>query len=218
MLSAFSRRVLLSGLVCLLGGSVSFAELSQVSVFLDQSNEFADGQMYGRVDVTANSQTGVVSFHVEAFSNPEYDVPGWNQGFDSFGFNFSGIADRVWTWSWSKPTNWISRTNRRQDGFGLFDIIIQKGPGGSRQEPLDFEFTLPNASDAVVSNFIDLSRDQADQGNQVFAAHYAGFNAGDSVSSHFIGGSTPHVVPLPSALLLGGFGLSLVCRLRRRLA
>ena len=55
---------LLVVLIGLLAGSQSFADLSYGSWFLDQSNSLADDTNYGRVDIAANSATGLVQFHV----------------------------------------------------------------------------------------------------------------------------------------------------------
>ncbi len=218
MSPSLPRRFLVVGLICTLGAAISVAGFSEMSIFLDQSNEFADGPSYGRVDITADSTTGLVTFHVDSYTVADYVSLSSNAGFQTFGFNFTGVSDPVSAWSdWSRPSGWGVHTNSNQDGFGEFDVVLS-GNGGNRVESIEFEFKLPDASQAVVDNFIDFSHDSAGQGNVFFAGHYAGFTG--TPGSNYIGGSkiVPPQVPIPGAALLGAIGLSVVCGIRRRLA
>lgn len=209
-------RVLICGLLCVLAGSQSLADITSGSWYMDRSNTFPDDVDYGRVDITADSDTGEVQFHVVAFTVPYYEGLGDNPGLQKFGFNYTGVFEAPSDWAWTLPSDWSMDTGRNQDGFGEFQVLVESGEHGYRQDPLDFSLTLPSAGLAVVSNFTVLSTGTAGEGNVYFAAHYAGFS--NPPGSHFIGGSTPVPEPASGAALLGAIGLFAAGALRRRIS
>jgi hypothetical protein len=210
-----TSRFLFAGLILVFAGAQSFAGLSEGSWYLDRSNEHGDG-LYGRVDISADSSTGEVHFHVVSYAGPAYGKSDGDAGFKSFGFNYTGIPASSWIWTGTRPSNWIVRTNRTQDGFGEFDVVVMRGYNANCHDPLDFGFTLPTPSLAVASNFAALSSGYASQGN----AFFAGGLVSDERCSQYVGGSTPVTapppIPAPGAALLGPIGLSLVAMFKWR--
>lgn len=217
-----SKTIAVMGVVLILavGASVANADMTSSGTWvLNQSNTFADGVYdYGQVTIDANATTGVVQFTVEAFNvQPLYGSLN-NFGIDSFGFNYENVTSSLGDWDWQAlPTDWVYDAVANQDGFGSFDIRTA-GPGSNRQVELSFEFKLPNASEAIASNFAVLAGGNPDQGNVLFAAHVAGFSA-NGATSHFIGGpGGSTAVPAPGAALLGMIGLATIAWLKRYFA
>jgi len=207
--------LLISAALLVIGSAQSFADLSSGSWYLDQSNTFADGMNYGRVDILADSSLGTVTFTVDAFNvQPQYGTLS-NFGIQQFGFNFEDITSDPEDWILSLPTGWSQGTGK-MDGFGTF-LVRESGSGGTRQDPLVFTITLPTHSEAEAGNFAVASTGTAGEGHVFFAPHVAGFNldGGDLPTSHYIGGSTPVPVPAPAAWVLGAVGFGAVGLIRR---
>ncbi|MBN2561998.1 MAG: hypothetical protein JXQ75_13820, partial [Phycisphaerae bacterium] len=200
------------------------ADMTSGEWLLDQSNTFADGVDYGTVSITANDATGLVEFWVDASVVGDYGTLGNNFGIQSFGFNFQGISSTPDQWNSDLPAKWDQADGGgNMDGFGGF-MVTEDGKGNSRRDPLHFTLTLPDAGEAVVSNFTVLSTDAYGQGPVFFAAHVAGFGDDGTgtggYESHYIGGSTPAPapVPAPDATLLGLMGLCHIVWMKRRFA
>ena len=166
---------------------------------LTQSNTFADGVVYGTVDIVADSTgpQGTVTFTVTAFDIPLYG-PLDNFGIQAFGFNTSLAPG---SWSVDLPDGWTQGSGS-MDGFGFF-VVSEDGVGWNRQNPLVFTITLDDPSQADVGNFVMWSTGTAGQGGALFAAHVGGFGA--DPGSHYIA-----AVPAPGAVLLAAMGLGLI--------
>ncbi|MBW1792785.1 MAG: hypothetical protein JRJ14_11145, partial [Deltaproteobacteria bacterium] len=123
--------------VVLLGALLAFApavaNVTTGSWTMDQSNTFADGINYGQVDISADDDSGVVSFNVEAFIVSSYGDPAnfSNFGIQSFGFNHTNLSDAPTAAWFSLPSGWTFDGTNNQDGFGRF-LLTTSGDGSTR--------------------------------------------------------------------------------------
>src|SRR3990167_3461282 len=87
------------------------ANITSGSWFMDQSNTFADGTNYGRVDIEADDVAGTVKFTVDAFDvQPLYGTL-TNFGLQKFGFNFDNVTSLPSAWALALPSGWSQVTN-----------------------------------------------------------------------------------------------------------
>jgi len=186
-------------------------QAATISYFLDQSNTLPDGTNYLQVTIDDEGVAGEINFTVTLLS-PLTSIADTNFGIQKFGFNtastpFAGTLVGL-------LGDWTSSADTTLDGFGEF-VVVTRGKGSARQDPLTF--SIIDIDDDVPDDYAVLSMGTADQGNQFFAAHVAGFlHEGTGAGSAFFGGSA--VVPLPAAAWLFGsalMGLVVVARRRR---
>ena len=191
------------------------AYAASISVYLDQSNTesaFADGTNYLQVTIS-DGVDGAIDFTVETLG-PLADIGGSNYGIQSFSFNFGDTGaslDNI-----VAPDGWSVRGDQNHSGYGRFDAHLA-GLGNNRQDALTF--SIVGISGDMPTDYIALfSSGNAGQGNQLFAAHVAGFDGPHGITSAQFGGTT--VVPLPASAWLFGSGLVFLgsMRLRKRAA
>jgi hypothetical protein len=182
---------------------------------LNQSNEntdFPDGVEYLQVTIS-DGIAGAIDFLVETLA-PLSGIADSNYGIQSFSFNFGDSGAALAQIS-DLPAGWSSSGDQNHSGYGVFDAHIS-GTGGSRQDPLEFSITGV-LGDTPFDYLTTFSTGNAGEGNQLFAAHVAGFHGPNGITSAQFGGSA--VVPLPATAWLLLSGISLVgpfARKRRR--
>lgn len=216
MLSPKQFAVLVATLT-LVSVPVSEAVAETTVYALNQSNiaPLPDGANYLTLTLTS-TVAGTVNFELDpvfAFSKTS------NFGIQSFAFNLSGISLPGSSNFVGLPSGWTidPPPPSSADGFGKFDYIVQT-TGSARQASLNF--TLNGLGGATTTDtlarFAKLSSGNAGEGNQFFAAHLAGFTAGNQTSAYFAG-STVLPVPEPGtyAMMLAGLGIIAVIARRR---
>ena len=180
------------------------APAATVQYVLDQSDVntvLPDG--VPRVSVTISDVAGGNIVFTVATLPGAFDA-GTNFGVQSFGFNLAAGATSLAATDFILPDGWSVKSAQRQNGFGRFDWVLTTSSSGSRLDPLTFE--IENITTDTLLSYFDLSSGTAGQGNMAFAAHVAGFEiANSSITSAYLGGSTP--VPVPAAAWLLGSGL-----------
>lgn len=195
--------------VLLTVSSVSYADISEGTWALNKSNTFANGPVYGEVNIKADSSSGVVDFKITA-STDIYDSLVTNFGIQRFGFNFTGSSAFT---SDLADIGWSMNTNQNISTYGSFELV-PTGTGSSRQQPLVFALTMADPSQAVASYF---ASSYPNTSGDFFVAHVAGFNVnGLTQTSHYIAGGAPVHVPAPGAICLAGLGLGTIVLIKKR--
>ena len=179
------------------------ANAATISYFLDQSNDLLDDISYAQVTISDSTTTiGDIDFSIEVLASA-FTVSGSNFGMQSFSFNFDpslsiGASNIIGI----DPSAWsISEGANAGGGFGKFGYQLS-GNGKTRTELLSFSVTGV-AGDTIYSYATGSSLKPA--ATEFFAAHIAGFDETNGVTSAKFAGST--VVPVPAAVWLFGSGL-----------
>jgi len=175
------------------------AGAASISYFLDQSNDLPKDINYAQVTVS-DGLSGDIDFSVQVLSSA-FDVsPGANFGLQAFAFNYDNLltvdAANITNLD---PSSWvISQDANAGGGFGKFDFQTS-GTGNARTELLSFSIS------GVTGDTINSYAMGSSPTSEFFAAHIAGFDLTNGVTSAQFAGSTP--VPVPAALWLFGSGL-----------
>lgn len=164
--------------------------------FLTESNTWADGTNYARVDVLENG--GNLDFTVTALEPVGYKLSKFYFNLDS---SITGAINLF-----GLPIGWTAQTDQNSSEFGVFSDG-ENGTGNSLQS--SFSFTADSSLfDLTLSSLV------ANSEGWIFAAHMQCQNkpAGTceeimGVSSHQIAGPGVGVVPLPAAAWLFGSAL-----------
>mgnify|MGYP001819562909 CR=1 FL=1 len=202
----------LSGLLLLL--TVTQVKAATISYLLEQSNDLLDGISYAQVTISDSTTiAGDIDFSVKVLSSA-FTVSGSNFGMQSFSFNYdpvlsvdaSNITD-IGPFAWT-----VSDGTNAGGGFGKFGFQLS-GNGSTRTELLNFSITGID-DDSIYSYAMGSAYKPA--ATEFFAAHIAGFDEINGVTSAKFAGSIPGI-PVPAAIYLFASGLlALVVAARRR--
>ena len=181
-------------------------QAASVSYFLDQSNELTNNINYLQVTISDSTTVmGDIDFSIDVLSEAFSVLPGANFGMQSFSFNFDDTsAVSAADITNLNPTTWmISENQNAGGGFFKFDLQLD-GTGDSRTELLSFSISGVDG-DLITSYATGSSLNPSS--SEFFAAHVAGFELTDGVTSAQFAGSSLVPVPVPAALWLFGSGL-----------
>ena len=209
---------------------LSSDDINHISGTGYQFDLIPNGTTYATVTMDDNDDpSGVIDFTV-ALSDYWTGICGNNCGFDSFGFNTSGLGgiEDVINLPLIEWDTTIATNGTAQDGFGKFDVVVRTNGAANRVAP-ELTFSIDNSTNIldIFSDYVDGSTNSAN-GSTFFAAHIAGFSDvnldspgvdcvydadGPSVEcnelvSIWVGSDgTVSVVPVPAAVWLFGSGL-----------
>ncbi|MFV2004643.1 MAG: VPLPA-CTERM sorting domain-containing protein [Gammaproteobacteria bacterium] len=182
--------------------TTNLANAATISYYLDKSNDLPDGVNYAQVTIS-DGIGGDIDFVVDVITSAFSVSSGANFGMQAFSFNY----DNSLTVSATNiididPLSWtISQDANAGGGFGKFDFALS-GNGSSRTEQL--LFTISGVTGDTINDYAVASGLKPTSG-EFFAAHIAGFDTTNGVTSAQFAGST--VVPVPAAVWLFGSGL-----------
>jgi len=185
---------------------VSTVQAASISYFLDQSNVLIDGPNYVQVTISDSTTViGDIDFSVDVLSEAFSVSPGANFGLQEFSFNFDdSIVVNASDITNINPSTWMVTENQNAGGgFFKFDLQLD-GTGSSRTELLSF--SISGVDGDLISSYATGSSLNPSS-SEFFAAHVAGFDLTEGVTSAQFAGSSLVPVPLPAALWLFGSGL-----------
>ncbi len=190
------------------------AQSATMSYYLNQSNSLPDGVNYLQVTISDENIAGDIDFSVQVLSDA-FSVSGDNFGMQTFAFNYDlGLTIDAANIANINPSTWsISEDQNAGGGFGRFEFQLS-GTGASRTELLAFSISGVDGDSIDSYALGSMLNPGADE---FFAAHVAGFDMTNGVTSAQFAGSTPAPVPVPAAFILFGSGLiGLAGFIRRR--
>lgn len=179
---------------------------ASISYHLNQSNAMPNGVDY--VTVTISDNGSDIDFSV-VVNTSNFPSVGNNFGMDNFYFNYdNSLTVDASNISSINPSSWnVLNDKNAGGGFGFFEFDL-KGNGNSRTELLTFSISGVTGDDIY-----SYALGYQGTGDAYFAAHVAGFDAGDGTTS----AKFASVVPVPAAAWLFGSGiLGLLAIARRR--
>ena len=191
----------------------AMANATSVSYYLDQTNTqpiLSDGINYLQVtiaDAAFELDANAIRFDVTILS-PLTSIADTNFGIQAFGFNTNVPTDPVLAAIAGLPSGWSAASDRNQDGFGNFELVVS-GTDSNRQNPT-LTFYITGIAGDTPATYTAPSNGTAAEGNVFFAAQVTGFLDQDpgagQVTSAYFGGS--QAVPVPATAWLFVTGLA----------
>ena len=201
------------------------ARAASVSYLLDQSNAdplVADGQPYVSVTV-ADGPAGAIGFTVSVLPSLT-GIASNNFGLKSFAFSSRGAAEvLLLSHIVGLPAGWSISFGSSGGDFGIFDVVLARGPSAAPLSP-QLAFSITGVSSDSIADYLVLSHGRAAEGRADYAARVAGFLDQDpgrrQLTTAWFGGSRlvtgTNIVPLPGAAWLLASAISWLAAARRR--